>query len=123
MSVKNAQKLKQLQTRKAKLEVDIKELAKEVKAKQQEHDKAHRQLQAILREIQGLRDSEIVVSEHAIIRYLERAMEIDIEEIKSKILTSDNLIIIKNMGNGKYPISNGAGLKAVVKNNTVVSVS
>ena len=64
--------------------------------------------------------SEITVCEHAVIRYLERAMFVDIEEIKAKILTKDLECQILALGNGKYPIGNG--LKAVVKNNTIITV-
>jgi len=67
-----------------------------------------------------IKSSEPVVSEHALLRYLERKYNLDLEDIKREILTNDNVIMIKNMGNGKYPISDG--LKAVVKNNTVITI-
>ena len=122
MSIRNSQKLKQLQSRKTKLEVDLKGLGKEVKDKQQAQSKAFNQLNSVKREIELLKTTDIVVSEHAILRYLERTMGLDLEQVKSQILTTDNIILIKNMGNGKYPVGNGSGLKLVVKQNTVVSV-
>ncbi len=95
-------------------------LEKEAKEKQQEHSKALNQLHSVNREIKGLQESKVIVSEHAILRYLERVMNVDIEQIRSLILTEDNVTLIENMGSGKYPIGNG--MKAVVKNKTVVSV-
>jgi len=121
VSIKKTQMLKQLQSRKAKLEVSAKELEKEAKEKQQEHSKAINQLKSLYIQITNLQNSEIIVSEHAIIRYMERAMGLDIKQISDKILTSDNILLIENMGDGKYPI--GEGLRAVVKNNTVVSIA
>ncbi len=121
MSVKNSQQLKQLQTRKAKLEVDIKALEKDAKEKQQAHSKALNALKSVCREISDLQNSEIVVSEHAIIRFMERAMGLDIEQIKQQILTADNVRAIEAMGDGKYP--GPEGLSVVVKNRTVVSVA
>jgi len=121
MTIKNAQELKQLQSRKAKIEVSLKSLEMEAKEKQQACSKARNQLQAIKREIKDLQESDVIVTEHAMLRYLERAMGLDLGEIKKKILTEQNIVLIENMGSGKYPI--GDGLKAVVKGRVVVSVA
>jgi len=120
MSVKESHKLKELQSRKAKIEVSIPLLQKEAQEKQREFSKAQTKLNEINQEIKKLKSSEPVVSEHALLRYLERKYNLDLEDIKREILTNDNVIMIKNMGNGKYPISDG--LKAVVKNNTVITI-
>jgi len=43
-----------------------------------------------------------------------------IDAIKNEILSDATNLAIQSMGSGKYPIGNG--LKACVKNNTVVSI-
>ncbi len=120
MTIKKTQKLKQLQSRKARLEIDVAETAKDLKSLRKKHQKAEQQLGSINKEIAQLQDSEIIISEHAILRYLERSKGFDIETIKNEILNDTTKLAIQNMGSGKYPIGNG--LKACVKNNTVVSI-
>ena len=66
-------------------------------------------------------DKELKVSEHAIIRYLERVKGVNIEEIESEILSDRIKGFIDRLGeNGTYPHENGYSL--VIKNFTVVSV-
>jgi len=120
MSVKNAQQLKQLNTRAAKLEVDIKEARLEAKDKQQYCSRLENQLSNVKKEIVKLEDSEIVVSEHAMLRYIERVMGVDLEAIQQRILTPAVTSLINNAGSGKFPIEGGG--KVVVKGNTIVSV-
>lgn len=120
MSIKKTQKLKQLQSRKARLEIDAAEAAKDLKSLQKKHQKTSQQLASINKEIAQLQDSEIIISEHAILRYLERSKDISIDTIKNEILSDATKLAIQSMGSGKYPI--GKGLKACVKNNTVVSI-
>ena len=42
------------------------------------------------------------------------------EAIKERVLTNTVKTMIGNMGNGKYPIDGGG--KAVVRNNTIITV-
>ena len=119
-SIKSSQKLKQLQSRAAKLESEIKFLKQEMEEKQGDYHKARLQLKDIKYEIGQLKDKDIVVSEHAMLRYLERAMGLDLDDIKQAILTEEIKAYVGKLGNGKYPIGNG--LRVVVKDNVVVSV-
>lgn len=122
MKAENSQQLKQLQTRKYKLEIEVKELEREASESQKACSKARNKLDNIKKEISLLKEKEVIVTEHAVIRYLERVMGLDIDQVKKEILTT-NLkcqLAMLNNGNGKYPIGNGC--KAVIKDNTVVSV-
>ena len=120
MSIKGSRELKQLQSRKAKLEVDVDAFKQDMIEKQKAHSKAVSQLQEVDKQIGSLQDLDVIISEHSIIRYMERAMGLDIDQIKDQILTEDMLISIKAMGSGKYPMREG--LTAVVKDNTIVTV-
>lgn len=64
-------------------------------------------------------EKKIVVSEHAILRYIERIMGVDLEEVRIKILPEDKKEMIKTLGNAKYPIN---GHSIVVKDNIVITV-
>lgn len=120
MSIKKSQELKQLQSRKSKLEVKIKDLSITAKESQRDYSKAMGQLKAVEQEIKGLADVEAVVSEHAILRYMERVMGFDLEMVRSAILSPDNLMMIQKLGSGKYPLPGGG--RIVVKDNVVVSI-
>lgn len=114
------QSLKQLQSRKVRLEVDLNELSKDLKTLNDKHRKTANQLSSVRKEIGQLQDTDVIVSEHAILRYLERSKGLDMELVKNEILSESTKLLIYKMGNGKYPI--GHGLKACVKNNTIVSI-
>jgi len=120
MSAKNSQTLKQLQTRKAKLESTIADSKLTLEDAKSELNKYTSQLASVNNQINQLKDKDIIISEHAILRYMERVMGVDMEAIKERVLTNTVKTMIGNMGNGKYPI-NGGG-KAVVRNNTIITV-
>lgn len=120
MSIKDSQQLKQLQSRKAKLEVEIAEREKEAREAQQGLSRAKNALAQVVSEIESLKERELVVTDHAVLRYMERVMGFDIERIKADMLNEQTASLIKRLGNGKYPI--GSGAKIVVKDSAVVSV-
>lgn len=57
--------------------------------------------------IEELKNShmELVVSDHAIVRYLERVENLDIEAIKKKIVTEKVNELINKLGNGVFPVN------------------
>jgi len=66
-------------------------------------------------------DKGIIVSEHAILRYLERVGKLDIESVQKQILTKEveNQIGILN-GNGKISID---GYTIVIKNSVITTIT
>jgi len=120
MSAKNNQTLKHLNTRKAKLEVDVAQLLTDQIAAQDKYRKAKEQLKDLCAEVSRALEGEASVSEHAIIRYLERVNGLNLDTIREAILSPAMKKAIDSMGSGKYPIGNGC--RAVVKGKTVVSV-
>lgn len=114
-------KLKGLQTQINKLESEISLTKGDISTKQRELNiktKRLNELNTELRKLQG--NKELIVSEHAIIRYMERCRGIDIgeviEEIKNETITG---LYEKLGGSGVYPCDE---FKAVVKNNIVVTI-
>lgn len=64
---------------------------------------------------------ETRVSDHAVIRYLERHFGIDVDDVLRKhILTDDIKSKINKIGDCKIPIEND--LAIIVKNNVIVSI-
>lgn len=61
------------------------------------------------------------VTDHAIVRYMERCMGIDIDAVKRELLADGRENMIKKLRSGKFPMGNGA--KLVVVEGNVVTVS
>jgi hypothetical protein len=120
MKIQKTQELKSLQVRLSKSKAILIELNKDKKTLQEAYNQKSNLVAHLEQQIIKLKGSDIIVSEHAIIRFLERAMGIDIDMIKGKILSESLSNTIKSMGNGKYPTCEGLCL--VVKDGTVVSV-
>jgi transcriptional regulator of aromatic amino acid metabolism len=117
----DVRKIKQLQSQLKKMTVDTEVLKIEVANKQREYNQ---KLQAIakLKEAIGSlnNNSNVKVSEHAIIRYLERVKGLDVSEIEKEILTDDILSLIEKLGgSGKYPVKD---FQIVMKDYTVTTV-
>lgn len=60
------------------------------------------------------------VSEHAMLRYMERIMGMDIKQVEMSILNDSITKMISELGNGTYP--HHEGFKVVVKNNVIVTI-
>jgi len=120
MSIKNSHELKGLQTRLEKLKVMFEHSKKDVDVAQRALNDTRNKIIKIDNQIKKLKQKEIIISEHAILRFIERAMGFDIELINKKIMENGLEEQIKIAGAGHYPICEG--LKAIVKNNTIVSI-
>lgn len=121
MTLKSSHELKQLKSRLTKLEVELKE-AKEVLADNTRFYQDLRQTKETLQErIKELESGSknLVVSEHALLRYFERVLGFDLEVIKNDILTDTVKARWSSLGNGKYPIQDG---RAVIKDSVVVTI-
>jgi CII-binding regulator of phage lambda lysogenization HflD len=70
-------------------------------------------------QIQNLSNGQLIVSEHAFVRYMERKYKVSTEDIYKEIV-SPIVQHVKTLGDGAYP--NGEGLICIVKNNVVVTV-
>lgn len=53
------------------------------------------------------------VTDHALVRYMERVMKLDVEAIRATMLTADNKAWIAKFRDGKFPIGEGHYAKAV----------
>jgi len=61
-----------------------------------------------------------LVSDHAIVRYFERIVGIDMDEVRGKILCEGTAAAVDRLGDGRYPVVGGG--TAVVRNKVVVTV-
>ncbi len=81
-------------------------------------------MKSIENQIRQIQESnkDVVMSEHAILRYIERVIGFELSEITDTVLSESFVKGVKAMGDGKYPISDTSGAKAVVKNGVIVTV-
>lgn len=121
MSVKAHEELKGLQTQRDKLKATIKGLRGQSTDLNTEINQKNQKLKNIEKKINEIENSnsEIVITEHARLRYIERVIGINLEELDAKIIDEATKDIVKKMGSGTYPVG---GHQIVVKKNTIVTV-
>ena len=117
----DVRKIKQLQSQLNVMIGDSEVLKIEVANKQREYNQKLQAIAKLKKIIDSLnRNSNVKVSEHAIIRYMERVKGVDISEIEKEILTDDVLLWVEKLGgSGKYPVSD---FHIVMKDYTVTTV-
>jgi hypothetical protein len=70
--------------------------------------------------IKSLKPRNIRISTHALLRYVERILKIDLEEIKRKIINKDIEQSYYQLGDGKYHNGN---ITLLINNDTVVTIT
>jgi len=98
--------LKRLQTQKHQLALDLKSAKEQKKEAQESVDTLEKRNKELSEKISCLtrRSEKLVFSEHAILRYFERVLGYDIEEIKRKIVPEKIEEQIKQVGGGLFPV-------------------
>ena len=110
------------------LESQLKILSGRAKAKKEEFISAQKEYNQMVNSEKQLKDKiealqkpkELRVTEHAILRYLERVNKIDLKEIEKAILTPELIKMTEVLGkNGKFPIND---FNIVIRDGSVVTV-
>ncbi|QDH83723.1 hypothetical protein [Achromobacter phage Motura] len=112
--------LKSLQVRLHEKTKELQALERNIAEYNSKRGKIFKDIAQLQFQIQDLTKKDLVVSEHAVLRYLERMYKFDLNEIKSQILTPQLIKTADTLGNGKFPT--GAGFKAVVRDRVIVSI-
>ncbi len=63
--------------------------------------------------------NKILISNHAVIRYFERVLGYDIEEIRNKILPDNMKAAVETLGDCSFTVD---GVKRIVKGKKVMTV-
>ncbi|HZF69394.1 hypothetical protein [Sulfuricurvum sp.] len=117
----SSQELKRFQSLHHQLQLELKALHESGTRLKMEIETKEKQIKEIEEKIHKLKgtDAHIIVSEHAIIRYLERVYRLDLEKIKQEILPERIAVQAKVIGNGRYWVIDHTLL---IKDNVVVTV-
>ncbi len=123
MSVKKMTEIKKLSTLKSKLEGELDALKDEQKLLSRQINDKNNQIENVENQIKKLKkdSNNLIVSEHALLRYIERVIGIDLDDIANNILTEEVVNQYKSLGNGTYSV-NGGDFKVVIKDKTVLSI-
>ena len=122
MALKQKEELKKLQSLLIKQKSEIDLIKRERQIINERLSVAERNLRNTEEELKKLKTgNKIIVSEHAVLRYLERTMELDLKAVENEILSKEVVSQYRTLGNGKYPVSNGC--KAVIKDNVVLTIT
>lgn len=114
-----ANNLKALQTKQKDLDSQKLLLLRKKVEIQEELNKTNKKYDVITKQIEQL-TKNFTVTEHALLRYLERIYNIDLNAISKKIVESESLKRYDIYGNGEYPLGNG--LKMIVKDKIIVTI-
>ena len=122
MAIKGKEELKKLNTLQVKLQSEIEAIKIEREILNNKLQSAERNLGKIREEIKKLKEgNKIIVSEHAMLRYIERVLGIDLKEIEKCILTDEVKEQYKIVGNGRFPINDE--FRALIRDNVVVTIT
>lgn len=111
--------LKKLQTQIKKLTTTRNSLVEKQKSIETQLTECNSSIRELRKQIQ-LSTRKIVVSEHAILRYLERVDGVDIDQIRESILTEELKKYSDQFTSGKFPFNKHN--RAIIKDNVVVTI-
>ena len=120
VTFRDANQVKQLFTRRNRLTRRIAQLAGDPERDQDAYDSACSELGEVNRLLEQRQAGRVIISEHAMLRYLQRVKGLDLDAICREIITDDLQAQIQTLGDGKYPIGNGYRVQVV--NQTIVTV-
>ena len=106
MAQTDSNKLKQLETLLNKTQNDFDVLNTKIANDQRVLASKKKAIENIKSQIQAISaNKEITISEHALLRYLERVSKVDTESVKKNMITPELLTMVETLGgNGKYPV-------------------
>jgi hypothetical protein len=119
-AMKDAHKLKSLQVAATNIAVQIRDASNEARSDKRRIDAMRKELESLNHRIESFSRSKPVVTEHAMLRYLERVIGIDLNTVSAAILTEQNRKLI-DFSNGNCRIKSD-GVEFVVKGRKVISV-
>lgn len=102
------------------LEKDIEALKSDVGNKQKELSTKTKIVQSLKQKMASANTGKPMITDHAIVRYLERVKGMNIKDLEKEILNDATIDLVNKFeGVGTFPCE---GFRIVVKNNVVVTI-
>lgn len=120
--MKDARKIKGLESQIKALQADADVIKERIKTDQREAHQKLKRIEELQVEIERLNhNGEIKVSEHAIIRYLERVRGLDIKALEAEIINGQIRDLVDKLGgSGEFP--SGTGFSVKMKDYTITTI-
>ena len=120
----NKKELEELLTLKSQLQNNLRLIGNKKRLAEQELSDEKSKMNEVMNKIHALRGSKfsgITISEHAVLRYLERLTGIDTDMIREAIIPEEGMELLKsfNFMDGTFPMGTHS---IVLKEKTVVTV-
>ncbi len=117
--MKEVREIKKVKSKIRRASEEAKDLKSNVKLWQQMYSLKISEIQSLSQKLKDMNKGDIKITEHAMLRYVERVLGIDIEQIEKSILEELNLETIEKLGNGTYPVRD---FNVVIKENFIITV-
>ena len=117
--MKDAHFFKHLNTQLTQAENELKVLEDDLNTKTRQINKKKIYIKELKNRIANYAIKDPVITEHAMLRYCQRVLGIDLKKIEEKILPPSVKNLAATLGDGEYPIEGG---KIKIKNNHVITV-
>lgn len=121
--LKESQELKSLRSQLQIKDVAIADKKAQIADLQREMNTINIARQKILDKIERIRPKEqLKVTEHSILRFLQRTKGINLEEVEKEMLNDPALVEARKTldTDGKFPLESGG--RAIIKNSTIVTI-
>lgn len=120
--------LKRLQVQLSRERDSLDSVKKDVNEAKQKISQHENRINSLKKNISRITEGEkkVIVSEHAILRYFERVLGFDINDIKKFVLPEDvQKAVIELGGKGRFPVKNQNGKQhtLIIENHVVKSVT
>lgn len=112
--------LKQLYTEKKVLKKELEDLSMQKNIIARDEAIKLQKLHQIERKLLRASDGEIIITEHALLRYMERVKYLDIEELKKAVLPDETRKLVEKFGSGKFPAGTH---QVVVRDKIIVTIN
>ena len=122
MKTLQSTKIKSLTTQIEKFKLEFSAKHSEFKLMKEELELKETHLKKMQADLQALKEhsDELIISEHALLRYLERVYKLDLAKLTKEIVPEHLNVTIADLGNGEYHTGDGYSVKVV--DNVVVTI-
>jgi hypothetical protein len=110
-----------LRKRISKIDVEIEEIKDEQRRQSTQVNTLIDERKRMADMLEAMTPKKLNVTDHALLRYVERVLGIDIEAIRNTIISEKVESLVAAVGDAKVPI--GDGVYAVVRNHNVVTIA
>ena len=116
-----ASRLKELQGRLEKKKAERSVISIQLNEYNEKERQLDKDIANLSEELKKYTKRELRLSEHAILRFIERVELIRPEEVKNKVITEELLKLHSILGDGEFPIGD-TGFSAIIKGNIIITI-